>query len=236
MKILVIPDVHLKPGMFERAAELMRSGAAERCVCLMDIPDDWNMEFVIGAYSETFDAAISFQREFPETLWSYGNHDLSYIWQMPETGYSPMAIQTVNEKLSELRQCLPDPLQMQYIHRIDDVIFLHGGLTHAFVKYYAADADYDDTDAVLRIINGLGVRAMWDDASPIWYRPQVEDERLYRQDELLQVVGHTPVRAPERRGSVVSCDLFSTYRTGDPIGTQEYLLIDTLTWEFSGIA
>ena len=42
MKVLVIPDVHLKPWMFERADKIMEQGAAERAVCLMDIPDDWN--------------------------------------------------------------------------------------------------------------------------------------------------------------------------------------------------
>ncbi len=44
MKVLVIPDVHLKPWMFERAEEIMKKGMAERAVCLMDIPDDWNQE------------------------------------------------------------------------------------------------------------------------------------------------------------------------------------------------
>ena len=42
MKVLVIPDVHLKPWMFDRASELLESGKAERAVCLMDIADDWN--------------------------------------------------------------------------------------------------------------------------------------------------------------------------------------------------
>ena len=41
MKVLVIPDVHLKPWMFEQAAVLMRAKQADRAVCLMDIPDDW---------------------------------------------------------------------------------------------------------------------------------------------------------------------------------------------------
>ena len=45
MKVLVIPDVHLKPWMFERADKIMEQDAAERAVCLMDIPDDWNQEY-----------------------------------------------------------------------------------------------------------------------------------------------------------------------------------------------
>ena len=42
MKVLVIPDVHLKPQMFRQAAAIMNTRAADRAVCLMDIPDDWD--------------------------------------------------------------------------------------------------------------------------------------------------------------------------------------------------
>ena len=235
MKILVIPDVHLKPWMFDRASEILNSGAAEKAVCLMDIPDDWGQEYNLGLYEKTFDAAIWFQKEFPETLWCYGNHDLSYEWLQYESGFSSVAIPVVQKKLSELRRELTDRSQMAYIHRIDDVLFLHGGLTHAFVKYYANDVDYDDTDAVIEKINLLGRNEMWDDASPLWFRPQFYNEKMYKEEDLLQVVGHTPVMQIDRLGNMLSCDLFSTYSTGDPIGTQEYLLIDTVTWEYEGI-
>ena len=60
-------------------------------------------------------------------------------------------------------------------------------------------------------------------------------EKMYKETELLQVVGHTPVKQIDRLGNVLTCDLFSTYRDGDPIGTQEFLLIDTETWEYKGI-
>ena len=41
MKVLVIPDVHLKPYMFQHAAALMHQKIADRVVCLMDLADDW---------------------------------------------------------------------------------------------------------------------------------------------------------------------------------------------------
>ena len=235
MKVLVIPDVHLKPWMFDRAKEIMDTGAAEKALCLMDIPDDWGQEYNLGLYEETFDAAIRFQKAYPDTLWCYGNHDLSYEWMLDESGFSPIAIPVVQEKLSELRRVLPDRSQMAYVHRIDDVLFVHGGLTHASVKYYASDIDYDDTDAIIERINCLGRDEMWDDASPLWSRPQFYNEKMYKEEDLLQVVGHTPVMQIDRLGNMLSCDLFSTYSTGDPIGTQEYLLIDTVTWEYEGI-
>ena len=55
MKVLVIPDIHLKPFMFKQAAELMERGIAQRVVCLMDIPDDWDKQFNILFYEETYE-------------------------------------------------------------------------------------------------------------------------------------------------------------------------------------
>ena len=45
MKALVIPDVHLKPWLFDRASEILNIKTADRAVCLMDIADDWNKQF-----------------------------------------------------------------------------------------------------------------------------------------------------------------------------------------------
>ena len=55
MRVLVIPDIHLKPWIFDRTEKILRDGKADRAVCLMDMPDDWNMEFQIELYKETFD-------------------------------------------------------------------------------------------------------------------------------------------------------------------------------------
>ena len=235
MNVLVIPDIHLKGWMFDRATELMNYGVADKTVCLMDIPDEWGHGHDLDLYTETFDKAIEYSGRFPETLWCYGNHDLSYIWMQPESGFSAYAVPTVSRKLAELRNSLPDDRQLAYIHRIDNVLFMHGGLTHSFARYYASDIDYDDTDAVVNRINSLGFREIWDDGSPVWFRPQYNREKMYREKDLLQVVGHTPVTEIERTGNVFSCDLFSTYRSGDPIGTREFILIDTGTWRYQGI-
>ena len=54
MKALVIPDVHLKPWMFERAAGIMKTGIADKAVCLMDIPDEWNQQLNLDLYMQTF--------------------------------------------------------------------------------------------------------------------------------------------------------------------------------------
>ena len=127
MKVLVIPDVHLKPWMFDRADELLEQGIAEKAVCLMDIPDDWNQEYNLDLYAQTYDRAIRFQKDHPDTLWCYGNHDLCYVWDQRETGFSIYALQTVTDRIRELKRNLPERSQLAYIHRIDDVLFLHGG-------------------------------------------------------------------------------------------------------------
>jgi len=142
MKILVIPDVHLKPWMFRRASELMEENIADKIVCLMDIADDWNQQWNLDLYIQSYDATISFAKDYPDTLWCYGNHDACYPWNQRETGYSRIAPRTVCDK--------------------------------------------------------------------------------------------PPVKEIYREGNVISCDVFSTDEAGKPIGTQEFLLIDTNTWEFKG--
>ena len=235
MKILVIPDVHLKPQMFKQAAALMHQGIADRAVCLMDIPDDWDKQYDIALYEETYDEAIRFAKAFPDTAWCYGNHDLSYLWHCLESGYSSMASLTVQRKLLDLRVAVPEDNPIKYVQRIDNVLFSHGGVLNFFVEEYVPRAKYNDVDAVLETINQLGRIEMWNDASPIWLRPQHSKMRLYKPRKLLQVVGHTPMDEITREGNLISTDVFSTYRDGKPIGTEEFLLLDTVTWEYCGI-
>ena len=125
MKVLVIPDVHLKPHMFRQAAAIMNTRAADRAVCLMDIPDDWDREYDIALYEETYDEAIRFAARFPDTAWCYGNHDLSYFWHCLESGYSSMASATVQRKLLELRRTVPEDHPIQFVQKIDNVLFSH---------------------------------------------------------------------------------------------------------------
>ena len=219
MKVLVIPDVHLKPWMFRQAEEIMEKGTVERAVCLMDIPDDWNQEYNLELYNETFDAAIAFAKKYPDTLWVYGNHDLCYLWDERESGYSPAAAYTVVKKLEELKSALPEGNEIRYVQKIDNVLFCHGD---------------DDVDEVVRIINGLPREYMWSDVSPIWYRPQYTEGKMYGADKILQVVGHTPVEEIYREGNVISCDVFSTYRDGSAIGTEEFAVVETEMGEYVG--
>ncbi len=235
MKVLVIPDVHLKPWMFQKAEELMRQQVADRAVCLGDLTDDWGHEFDVWLYEETFDAAIDFVKCFPDTLFCYGNHDLSYKWYLPQSGYTSMASYTVQKKLLDLRDAFPNENQLAYIHRIDNVLFSHAGVMDAFVKYYVDEQQQENVDQAINQINSLGWQEMWGDQSPIWLRPQLDNVTLYKQDQLIQVVGHTPMKEIDQTGNLISCDVFSTYRDGTPIGSQKFLVIDTETYTFKGL-
>ena len=232
MKILVIPDVHLKPWMFERASEILKEGKAEKAVCLMDIADDWMQQYNLDAYIDTYNRAIRFAEDYPDTLWCYGNHDVCYQWNMRESGYSPIAAYTVNEKLEKLKRTVPDPKQIGFIHQIDNVLLLHGGLTDQFVREYIPSKYYNDVEKVIEMINGFSYPELWNDLSPLWYRPLYQ-MRMYKPRKLLQIVGHTPVKKIIRVGNLISCDVFSTDRDRNPIGKQRFLIIDTENWEMS---
>jgi len=231
MRVLIIPDVHLKPWMFKRAAELLRRKAADRAVCLMDLADSHRGTPTGDLYEKTYDAAIRFAEEFPDTLWCYGNHDASYLWSQPHNCYRGSMSQTVREKIRLLRSVLPDERNLAILHRIDDVIFCHGGLADSFVRQNVPENDYDDVDRVLESINCMDGEIMWQSNSPLWLRPQYGAEDLYGEGQLLQVVGHTPVDEVRRDGSVVSCDVFHIYRAGGMAGSLEFPILDTRTWE-----
>lgn len=235
MKVLVIPDIHLKPWLFDRAEDILKNGNAQRAVCLMDVPDDWNMEFHVERYRETYDRAIAFAKTYPDTLWCYGNHDVSYPWGRLESGYSPYAERTVIDKQRELEDSLRDPSQMTFLHRIDNVLFMHGGLTTDFVRWLDEELLDADMDEVIAAVNNAPRSWLWDNESPLWMRPQYEERDIFRNDVYKQVVGHTPVESIYEKDGIISTDVFSTYRDGRQIGEAAMIVIDTETGTYEKV-
>jgi hypothetical protein len=235
MRVVVIPDVHLKPWLFDKAERILRLGKADRAVCLMDIPDDWHMTLSIDKYKETYDRAIAFAKDFPDTLWCYGNHDVSYRFGRLESGYSPYAESMVLSKLEELEQSLKDPSQIAFIHRIDNVLFAHGGLTTDCVEWTNLDLIDGDIDDIIDSINRGTVDELWNDRSPLWFRPQMSTREMFRADEYTQVVGHTPVEKIYEENGVISTDTFSTHSDGRQIGESAMVVIDTVSREYSKV-
>lgn len=232
MRVLVIPDIHLKAWLFDRAEDILRDGRADRALCLMDMPDDWNKELRVECYRETFDRAIAFAKDNPDTLWCYGNHDISYPWGKLESGYSPYAERTVISKLEELEQTLKDPAQIAFMHRIGQVLFSHGGLTAGFVRQLDQGLQDADIDDVVAAVNDAPQDCLWNDASPLWLRPQSRKTNAFRSDCYTQVVGHTPVEKIFKKDGIISTDVFSTYRDGRQIGESAMIVIETETGDY----
>lgn len=224
-KVLVIPDVHLKPWMFDKASEIIETQQFDNIVMLGDLVDDWNQEFNLDLYRKTLDRVLKFVEQYPHTLYCLGNHDLSYMWQAYESGYSSYARDTVVEGLNKIIYTLPES-NTAYIHRIDDVLFSHAGLSEKFVLKNFGYGERLELDILIDKINNMGRYEIWDDFSPIWVRPQYDPIRLYPSD-MLQVVGHTPVRTARKTGNLISLDSFSTYNDGKPIGDARFVYIDT---------
>lgn len=229
MKVFVIPDIHLKPWIFDRVEEFLSKGEYDRIVCLGDLVDDWDQESNLELYEETFERLRSFIEKHPDMLYCYGNHDISYVWSAHESGYSEEARNTVLEGISMLKEHLPQET-LGFIHRIDNVLFSHAGLLKVFVDHFLSDQQLNLDDMLIQI-NSFGKDEMWCNASPIWARPQDGWIDLYHKD-MLQVVGHTPMEKTDYLNGLLTVDNFSTYRNGTPIGDQRFVWVDTVSKEW----
>ena len=227
-RVLVIPDVHSKPWIFDEADKVDKS-SYEDIVVLGDLVDDWGKGNDLGAYEETLNRAAEFGKEHGESLWCYGNHDVSYLWDAMESGYSVQARLTAIEGITKLERILED--RYKFVHRIDNVLFSHAGVTETFVLH-SCGYHVKEIEDILAKINRMGKQELWRDSSPIWARPQADFYRMFRDDLFYQVVGHTPVEEPLDACGVLTLDLFSTYSNGDPYGNQKLYIVDTLTRKF----
>ena len=228
MKILVMPDVHLKPKMFDQADELLEKGVAERAVVLGDLVDDWGEEFNLPLYTRTMQRAIKFHKDHPNTLWCLGNHDWGYYhpeFGKRESGHSRFAEGEMLTWLDEFERVGIIQAPIIFLEE-GKCLFSHAGVNKNWVGRHSLRPT-KNTD--------FSEEWLWEEDSPIWWRPQTEyggnpDEAW---GDYFQVVGHSPVKTPTQEGSILSCDTFSTYRNGAPYGDQSFVVVDTITkkWE-----
>ena len=106
-KVLVIPDVHLKAWMFDEADKIDRD-SYDGIIVLGDLVDDWGKGNDIQAYEDTLSRAARFASEHQESLWCYGNHDVSYLWDAMESGYSVQARQAAIDGVTRLERVFTD--------------------------------------------------------------------------------------------------------------------------------
>ena len=229
-KILVIPDVHLRDWMFDEADRLMRENEIEQAVCLGDLVDDWDMQLNRKAYEAVFEKVFAFDEKHPNTLWCYGNHDVSYIWHKLETGYSPYQEALVERNVAEMRDRMGD--RLQYAHSVGKCLFTHAGITWEFLDNLRFRGfkvrGIKSLEDVRDMVNQCGMIELWKDESPLWARPTYEDNfRVFEDYQVFQVTGHTPVQSiyMNRGRNLLFCDVFSTYPNGKPIGTEQFPVV-----------
>ena len=233
-RVFVIPDIHLKPWIFDNAEIILDKEKCDEIVFLGDLVDDWGCQSNIPLYDKTFDRAERFIKDHPRIKWCYGNHDVSYLWNKYESGFSWLAQETVVRRMHRLEEILKD--NIAFIHKIDKTIFSHAGLTKSFVSKIIKDETdfnrYGEIEKLIRKINGMSSFFMWDDDSPIWARPQYNGLQELFGICYFQVVGHTPVKETLFEGSLLTVDNFSTYPDGKPIGNESFIIIDSTTTKF----
>lgn len=85
-----------------------------------------------------------------------------------------------------------------------------------------------DIDEVVVAVNEASQAYLWNDASPLWLRPQNRDVNIFRNDIYTQVVGYTLVE----KDGIISTDMFSTYRDGTQIGESAMIVIGSKIDEY----
>lgn len=238
MRVLVIPDVHLKPHMFDLVDEI-DTKSYDKIVCLGDLVDDWDKQLDAALYERTLDRVLKFDLDHPDMLWCLGNHDLSYIgFGLSNSGHCKYRQPLVARKLATLREQAGD--RVAIIHRIDDCLFSHAGLAARYVDFHCDIPDF--LDEVLNDINDMldaeeDIEELWESDSPVWLRPEpwYDHDCLYGGTTYFQVTGHTPVKEPQTFShcdGLFVCDVFSTRQDGTPIGNQQFVIVDTETREW----
>lgn len=233
-KVLVIPDTHLKSKIFDLADKILETHEVDYVVQLGDNIDDFY------CYEEEYKAhnarMLIFKLGHPETVWLWGNHELSYILNRPVTGnihagakYAQLYKENFNPKL---------------VHIDGKVIFSHAGVFQNFLESVNLDK-FKKAETVIKKLNKLDLKKVWSDNSPVWARHKYED--FQEPDALknyIQVIGHTPeetiyaakcnIYSKER--TIITTDVFST-DWGRQYGEEKLIIIDTNTgeWEKIGI-
>lgn len=236
MRCLIISDIHLKTKMFEMADKILEAGLADCAVQVGDLVDDWGEEYNISLYERMMQRAIRFHKDHPNTLWCIGNHDFGYDYPnmgVKESGHSQFCEGIMGTYLREMERI---GAKRRIVHIVDDVIFTHAGLTKQWAERRLKKVGYKQgvtpaQENLIHIVNHAITDELWQEDSPIWARPQVDDYEMYPAK--LQVVGHTPVRTICQDNGVLSTDTFSTYRNGTPYGDQTFAIVDTETGEWT---
>ena len=212
MNFLIIPDTHLKLWVFDQADKVITSFRPDKVVILGDLVDDWNAP--LGSYETMME------------IWLWGNHDIAYVSDSCRdcSGHIAAAESIVTPALNALDRLVGG---FKKAYHIDNVLFSHAGICETWVRYFPGKGSIDN-DELVEWINKQPFCELWNDLSPIWYRP-MDYFPLYKGKDTLQVVGHTPVKKIGKWKNAFFTDTFSTTPNGTAIGSEDFFILDTET-------
>lgn len=228
-KVLVIPDIHTKTWIVDKALKIAERIRVDKIVMLGDYFDDWD------ATEKTERATLSYMKDLlkkhTNIIPLYGNHELSYMGY-PCSGHH-------HNVAEEINAAIKDDYRFLYAVGIDGVLYTHAGVLQSWLRNNKIVNENTlryrlgtDSGAVLleEKINGLpnlkalsqvgAERGGKDPApGPLWadFRELINDEL----PTVKQVVGHTPISNIECVGNVWFCD---TYSNGNQ--SNEFLLVE----------
>lgn len=226
MKCLIMPDTHLKVRLVDRIDALMGENPEWYCVSLGDWADDWGKDPT--DYQKFFDRLLEFVKKYRgRILLCWGNHDFGYLYRPGgHTGYMPDAKDIVRNAIYQLEYALDTHIQV--VHRVDDVLFSHAGLSKSWFSMFKRRVDLNIEDSFLGFSNWGAATDTLSNNSPLWYRPHGDDRDSFNP-KFMQVVGHTPTSCIKHnaKANVLYTDTWSTDSEGVSLGDKSIVLVDT---------
>lgn len=235
MKLLVMPDAHLKIGLVNRIEQLWEAGVADAIISLGDWLDDWEaVPCEYEAFKIRFGDFVETHKKHLILLW--GNHDYGYMCKPYQcSGFDPKGWIEHKAWLRRIDKTCP----VHLVHASSKVLFSHAGVSLGMWNEYRRQLDADKIDCSFTVwLNAQFPNSglLWQNDSLLWHRPHSNHKKnSFDPHGVLQVVGHTPVEgikyAPEENTLYV--DTWSTDSTRRPIGDQQLVVVDTdnQTWE-----
>lgn len=233
-KILVIPDIHLKNFILDRADKIIDEQNPDLIMFLGDYVDDFNStQKTYEDFSLRFSKFLTKHKDKVKLCW--GNHEISYIIKKFVTGNKIYVYDTVMGICNSLEW----NFDIRYIQKVDHLIFSHAGITDQEWRTQFLDAPLQKSIDDYNSRRYSSHTHLWGDSSPLWARPQISSVKMasiYDEDciRCIQVIGHTPTKEilVNEKNSYISTDVFSTYPDGRSFGEEKFIIIDSMTGEF----
>lgn len=237
-KSISVGDIHDKVDVILPFVDkTLDETKAATVILLGDYPDDWEMtgNDDVAALQKLASWVQDKRERGVEVVTLIGNHDFAYLFDAPCSGTKPAFADQIRPLLVRL--------DAQIAYAKDDVLYTHAGLTQTWAAQAGINRRVSAEEAASRINDLLMTaegRSLLNQASsarggsgvagPLW-----ADKKDLAEDampNLIQVVGHTPVKSAtelsvaDRDAKIVLCDTFSTTRDGRAIGDGSILVTE----------